>query len=159
MKTSQELSLTSQNILKSANNIAKSTSEILPFTQTIPSMADHINLIADSAKALTKAVNDLKSSPPTPNSIQQSTTGASLSYANTVTKSTPCPTSSLPYNSDTTEYVMRIENRLQIQERQVYITFDNNAADSPKEVAEQPPSHCSEKSTSGLDHWTKKHIR
>ena len=133
MKTSQELSSTSQNILKSANNIAKSTFEILPFTQTISSMADHINSIADSAKALTKAVNNLKSSQPTPNSIQQSTIGTSPSYANAVTNSTPCPTSSPPYNSDTPEYIMCIENRLQIQEHQVYITFDNNVADSPKE--------------------------
>ena len=133
MKTSQELSLTSQNISKSADNIAKSTSEILPFTQTISSMADHINSIADSAKALVKAVDDLKSSPPTPNSIQQTTSGTSPPYANAVTNSTPCPMSSSPYNSDMLEYVTCIENRLQIQECQVYITFDNNMADSPKE--------------------------
>ena len=37
------------------------------------------------------------------------------------------------FNTEVPEYITHIENRLHIQERQVYISYDNEAADSPKE--------------------------
>ena len=131
-KTSQNITSSSQTISKSAEEITKSATDILPSIQTISTTANHITSIAESAKALAKAVDDLKSNPPVPNPTQQHTQSIAPSYANAVANGTQPPASS-PYSPDTPEYVTRIENRLRIQERQVYITFDNNATDSPKE--------------------------
>ena len=132
MKTSQDITLSSQIISKSAKNITKSATNILPFTQTISTTANHITLIAESVKALVKAVDDLKSNPPVPNPTQQHTQSTTSSYANAVANGIQPPMLS-PYTPETPEYVTQIENRLCIQEHQVYTTFNNNAADSPKE--------------------------
>ena len=44
-----------------------------------------------------------------------------------------CSLISQTFNPEVLEYIMRIENRLCIQECQVYVSFDNEVADSPKE--------------------------
>ena len=44
-----------------------------------------------------------------------------------------CSLTSQTFNPEVLEYIMHIENRLCIQECQVYISFDSEAADSPKE--------------------------
>ena len=40
-----------------------------------------------------------------------------------------------PYMPETPEYITWIENRLHIQEHQVYITFNNNTVDLPEECS------------------------
>ena len=126
MKTPQDITSSSQIISKSAENITKSATNILPFTQTISTTANHVTLVTESAKALVKVVDDLKFNPPVPNPTQQHTQGTTSSYAKAVANGIKPPTLS-PYTPYTPEYVTWIENRLHIQEHQVYITFDNNA--------------------------------
>ena len=95
--------------------------------------ASHITLIAESAKALAKAVNVLKSSLPIPNPTQQHTQSTTSSYTDAVANGIQPPHTLLPYTPETPEYITQIENRLHTQEHQVYIIFNNNAADSLKE--------------------------
>ena len=89
--------------------------------------------IAESAKALAKAVEELKNNPPSPPQSQQSHQGTQPSYANVIGTNMQCSLASHAFNTEVPEYITHIENRLHIQERQVYISFDNEAADSPKE--------------------------
>lgn len=131
--TSQTLTSTSQNLTTSTDSIAKSTADIQPMIKTLTSSTEPMSSIAESAKALAKAVEELKNNPPSPPQSQQSHQGTQPSYANVVGTNMQRSSALHAFNTEVPEYITHIENRLHIQERQVYISFDNEAADSPKE--------------------------
>ena len=125
---------TSQKLTTSTDSIAKSATVIQPTIQTLMSSTEPMSSIVESAKALAKAVEELKPPPPlSPPQPQQSHQNTQPTYAGVVETSTQCLLTSQTVNPEVPEYVRCIENRLCIQEHQVYIFFDNKAADSLKE--------------------------
>ena len=130
---SQNLTSTSQILTTSTDNIAKSAADIQPVIQTLTSPTEHMSSIVELAKTLAKAVDDLKNNPLSLSQPQQSPQGTQPSYASIVGTNTQLASTSQAFDPEIPEYVTRIENRLRIQERQAFITFDNEAADSPKE--------------------------
>ena len=131
--TSQTLTSTSQKLTTSTDSITKSAADIQPMIKTLTSLTEPMSSITESAKMLAKAVEELKNNPPSPPQSQQSHQGTQPSYANVAGTNTQRLSTSQAFNTEVPEYITRIENRLHIQERQVYISFDNEAADSPKE--------------------------
>ena len=131
--TSQTLTSMSQKLTTSTDSIAKSTTDIQPMIKTLTSSTEPMSSIAESAKALAKAVEELKNNPPSPPQSQQSHQGTQPSYANVAGTNMQHSSASQAFNTEVPEYITRIENRLRIQECQVYISFDNKVADSPKE--------------------------
>ena len=131
--TSQTLTSTSQKLTTSTDSITKSITDIQPMIKTLTSSTEPMSSIAESAKALAKAVEELKNNPPSPPQSQQSHQGTQPSYASVVGTNTQHLSASQAFNTELPKYITCIENRLRIQECQVYISFDNEAADSPKE--------------------------
>ena len=70
--TSQTLTSMSQKLTTSTDSIAKSTADIQPMIKTLTSSTEPMSSIAESAKALAKAVEELKNNPPSPPQSQQS---------------------------------------------------------------------------------------
>ena len=130
---SQNLTSTSQILTTSTDNIAKSAADIQPVIQTLTSPTEHMSSIVELAKTLAKAVDDLKNNPLSLSQPQQSPQGTQPSYASIVGTNMQLASTSQAFNPEIPEYVTRIENRLRIQEHQAFITFDNEAVDSPKE--------------------------
>ena len=108
-----------------------------PVDPTSTNLPNPFESIAESTKTLAKSVEDIKVSVVAVQDAQlpqAHTLDMSNTYAKVVTSNTCCSPSSnqSTFNPDTPEHVTRIENKLHIQERQVYITFDQNTDDSPK---------------------------
>ena len=93
--------------------------------------------ITESTKTLVKLVEDIKVSVVAVQDDQlhhAHTPDMSKTYAKVVAANTHHSPSSnqSTFNPDTLEHITHIENKLHIQERQVYVTFDQNTDDSPK---------------------------
>ena len=131
--TSQTLTSMSQKLTASTDSTTKSVADIQPMIKTLTSSTEPMSSITESAKALAKAVEELKNDPPSPPQSQQSHQGTQPSYASVIGTNIQHSLASQAFNTEVPEYITHIENRLRIQERQVYISFDNEVADSPKE--------------------------
>ena len=80
-----------------------------------------------------KAVDDLKSLSDAQHSLTAAQRTATMpSYTNVTSTHAPHP-SSQTFNPDAPKYVTRIENKLRIQDRQVFVAFDGDAVDAPKD--------------------------
>ena len=131
-KTTSELKVSSQAFTELSNQLR--TAVTLAPPPNISTSDTHISSLEVSAKVLAKAVEELKKlpnhsiavSPPFAQSINQS-------YANIITNNHQRDTSNQPYNPDAPEHITHIENRLHIQEWQIYIIYDKHTVDSPKE--------------------------
>lgn len=131
--TTTSLQTTTEKLTSVADNVAKATTDIQPAIQTVSKSAEHITALAESAKALAKAVEDLKNAPPPSQPPQPAPQSSQPTYASIAAASSQRLVSQPSYSPDAPDYVVRIENKLRIQERQVYIAFDDSVEDSPKE--------------------------
>ena len=82
IKVSRILTTTSHNLSSTANNITKSVTDFQPAIQALSALAEHMMSIAESAKALAKAVDNFKNPPPPPpQPPQQSSQSTQSSYS------------------------------------------------------------------------------
>ena len=108
-----------------------------PVDHTSTNWPNPFTSIAEPTKTLAKLVEDIKVSMVAVQDDQlhqAHTPDMSKTYAKVVAANTHCSPSSnqSTFNPDTLEHITHIENKLHIQERQVYVTFDQNTDDSPK---------------------------
>ena len=108
---------------------ALGTSHLDP-TNLIPANAiNHITSIAELAKMLTKMAEELKV-----NAAAMSANHPTTHTSTPTTYTSVAPTNLATFNPNTPEYITCIENKLCIQDRQLYITFNQSTEDSPKDL-------------------------
>ena len=128
-KAASGLRTTSHSLVQ----VSESIIEAIPMLQQSNPPTNTLTSFTESVKMLSEVVGDLKAHvlPYTPISQQPESCPPQPSYANIVAN--PPQNRAAHYNLNMPEYVTRIENRLHIQERQVSISFDKEAEDSPTE--------------------------
>ena len=100
-------------------------------------LTDHLKSLAISAKTLTDSADNIQKSLTTfctqPSILQAPTTYANIVAINPPTHSTIQPS----FNPNTLDFITHIENKLWIQEHQIFVTYDLTAANSPKDYGRE----------------------
>ena len=98
-------------------------------------IASHISALSKAAKTITKVVEELMTLPSAShiNPVAPSSPMflVPMAYANVTVLNPHPPTNKQSNNPETPIHIMHIVNKLQVQERQLYVTSDANAWDLP----------------------------
>ena len=125
-------------------------SSLNPETPFPTNEINHNTSITESPKMLTKTAGELKVNVVAISAIHPTThTPTPMSYASIATSNTQTPPNLTTFNPNVPEYITHIENKLRIQDRQVYIIYDQNTEDSPKD----PGSAVAYKLCSKMNKW------
>ena len=112
-------------------NTATTTAPNSPTLQQQQQLDKILSSLAKTSKAIAKTAEDLQTipAPHLPTSLLM--VSPFQTYATVTVNNNGNKSNLIPFNPNTPEYIMCIYNRLHIQERQIYILFNNKASNSP----------------------------
>lgn len=99
----------------------------------LSSLSKFAETIAESSKKMAQSVEELSKTPPKVTLSPPPNPNTQSSYASIAANGTPQSSPSSTFNSNTPDYIQRIKNRLALQSKQLYISFEASDTQAPKD--------------------------